>query len=284
MTDGADPSAALVQARNGNFYGSTNLGGLYGNGTIFKITPGGTLTSLHSFTIHVQSVSTLVQGASGNFYGTTTSGDGNAQTCPPDGCGTVFEITPQGTLTTLHKFVLTDGEFPNGPLVLGTDGNFYGTTVYGGVPQNGRCSSGCGTIFQITPQGTLTTLHVFQWPEGETPEAGLVQGTDGNFYGTTASSGDINCTGCGTVFSLSMGLGPFVRTLPISGSVGRSVKILGTDLTGATSVTFNGTAATFTVVSATEITTTVPTGATTGAVKVVAPSGTLSSNVSFRVF
>jgi uncharacterized protein (TIGR03437 family) len=89
--------------------------------------------------------------------------------------------------------------------------------------------------------------------------------------------------GYGTVYSLSTGLGAFVETLPTSGKVGAAVKILGTDLTGATSVTFNGVAATFKVASSSEITTTVPSGATTGTVKVVTPSGTLSSNVSFRV-
>lgn len=88
---------------------------------------------------------------------------------------------------------------------------------------------------------------------------------------------------CGTVFKLSVGLGRFVKTLPTSGKVGATVKILGTNLTGATSVTFNGTAATFTVVSSSEITTTVPTGATSGKVKVVTPGGTLTSNANFRV-
>ena len=87
----------------------------------------------------------------------------------------------------------------------------------------------------------------------------------------------------GTVFSLSVGLGPFVETQPTSGKVGAAVKILGTNLTGATSVTFNGTAAVFKVVSASLITTTVPTGATTGKVKVTTPKGTLKSNVVFRV-
>jgi uncharacterized repeat protein (TIGR03803 family) len=112
--------------------------------------------------------------------------------------------------------------------------------------------------------------------------AGLVQGTDGNFYGTTCCGG-ANNDGYGTVFSLSVGLASFVETEPTSGKVGAAVTILGTNLTGATGVTYNGTAAVFKVVSSSEITTTVPTGATTGEVKVVTPSGTLSSNVSFRV-
>jgi len=109
---------------------------------------------------------------------------------------------------------------------------------------------------------------------------GLVQATDGNFYGTTESGGTSNG---GTVFELSVGLGPFVKTQPAAGKVGASVNILGTNLSGATSVTFNGTAATVTLVSPSLITTTVPTGATTGKVKVIKPHGTVQSYVPFRV-
>jgi len=118
----------------------------------------------------------------------------------------------------------------------------------------------------------------------------LVQGTNGSFYGTAYFGGASgNCSGgpegngCGTVFSLSVGLGPFVETQPSSGNVQTAVKILGTNLGGATGVTFNGTAATFTVVSSSEINATVPAGATTGAVEVVTPGGTLTSNLNFRV-
>jgi hypothetical protein len=99
-------------------------------------------------------------------------------------------------------------------------------------------------------------------------------------YGTTSAGGDSND---GTVFSLSMGLGPFVEARPASGKVGAAVKILGTGLTGATGVSFNGVAAVFTVVSASEITSTVPTGATTGSIEVTTPGSTLSSNVKFQV-
>jgi uncharacterized repeat protein (TIGR03803 family) len=117
--------------------------------------------------------------------------------------------------------------------------------------------------------------------DGSFPSAGLLQDTNGTFYGTTSAGG---ANGVGTVFSLSLGLVPFVKTLPTSGAVGSAVKILGTSLTGATSVTFNGTSTTFTVNSTgTAISTTVPTGATTGTVQIVTPSGTLSSNVLFTV-
>jgi uncharacterized repeat protein (TIGR03803 family) len=139
-------------------------------------------------------------------------------------------------------------------------------------------------VFQQAPSGALTTLYIFcsqtNCTDGEYPYATLIQGTNGTLYGTTEYGGAYDG---GTVFSLSVGLGPFVETDPTSGEVGKAVKILGTDLTSATSVTFNGTAATFTEKSKSEITTTVPAGATTGEVKVVTPGGTLSSNVPFTV-
>ena len=112
----------------------------------------------------------------------------------------------------------------------------------------------------------------------------LIQDTNGIFYGTTGGGASGACSGgCGTIFSLSVGLHPFVETQPRFGKVGEAVKVLGTNLAGATSVTFNGTPATFTVGSHSLITTTVPAGATSGKVDVTIPSGTLTSNVPFRV-
>jgi uncharacterized repeat protein (TIGR03803 family) len=272
-TDGSAPSAGLVQAANGNLYGTTEGGGVNNAGTVFKITPGGTLATLYSFCSESNCTdgelpdAGLVQGANGNFYGTTYLGGANS-------LGTVFKITAGGTLTTLHSFDGTDGELPFAGLVQATNGSFYGTAVEGGVDVD------YGTVFKITPSGTLTRLHSFDSTDGSMPYAGLVQATNGIFYGTTSGGG---AHSLGTVFSVSVGLGPFVETQPTSGKVGAAVKILGTNLTGATSVTFNGTAATFTVVSKSEITTTVPTGATTGTVEVTTPSGTLKSNRGFRV-
>jgi uncharacterized repeat protein (TIGR03803 family) len=273
FTDGSAPYAGLIQAANGNFYGTTQQGGVSGFGTAFKITAGGTFTVLQNFAggngSHPQG--DLIQASNGNFYGTTTAG-GASNACS-NGCGTIFMITPNDTLTILHSFVGTDGQFPYAGLTQATDGNFYGTAEEAGANLH-------GTVFTITPSGTLTTLHSFDSTDGAYPYAGLLQATNGNFYGTTYQDG---ANGYGTVFSLSVGLGPFVKTLPASGVVGAAVKILGTKLTGATSVTFNGTAATFTVKSKSEITTTVPTGATTGTVQVITPNGTLSSNVPFTV-
>jgi uncharacterized repeat protein (TIGR03803 family) len=213
----------------------------------------------------------LVLGTDGNFYGTTASGGANYN------AGTVFKITPTGARTTIYSFCAqvgcTDGATPRDGLVLGSDGNFYGPTYYGGAHNE-------GTLFQITPAGVLNTLHSFGGTEGYYPIQHLFQATNGTFYGTTDFGGS---GGDGTIFSLSVGLRPFVKTVPTSGKVGTKVIILGNKLKGTTSVTFNGTAAVFKIVSGTEITTSVPTSATTGEVQVTTPSGTLTSNVNFRV-
>jgi uncharacterized repeat protein (TIGR03803 family) len=273
------PDSALIQGTDGIFYGTGAENGTYGYGTVFSITAGPvatqTLRTLFNFNGRdgQRPYSALIQSTDGDFYGTTYYGG----TPCYFSCGTVFKITPSGTLTTLYSFDGKDGEWPYAGLVQATDGNFYGATAYGGA-------NGGGTVFKITPSGALTTLYNFcsqaNCTDGEYPDAALLQDTNGTLYGTTAAGGAYNG---GTVFSLSVGLGPFVETQPTSGAVGAAVKILGTSLTGATSVTFNGTAATFTVVSSSEITTTVPTGATTGTVQVVTPRRTLSSNVPFRV-
>jgi uncharacterized repeat protein (TIGR03803 family) len=298
-TDGNTPYAGLVQATNGDLYGTTGYGGAYSDaGTVFKITPSGTLTTLYNFcsqgvypncTDGEVPTAGLVQGTNGDFYGTTLFGGVNP--CSGPGCGTVFKITPSGTLTTLYSFCsqsgCTDGEAAGTGQVLiqATNGGLYGTAEDGGA--NGYFY---GTVFKITPRGTLTTLYSFCSQSGCTDgysPAGLIQATNGDLYGTTYYGGT-NCSGgplpgCGTVFSLSVGLGPFVETQTTSGKVGAAVKILGTDLTGATSVSFNSTSAVFKVVSSSEITATVPAGASTGKVRVTTPSGTLSSNVPFRV-
>jgi uncharacterized repeat protein (TIGR03803 family) len=136
----------------------------------------------------------------------------------------------------------------------------------------------------MTPAGSLAKLHSFCAEniclDGANPVEALVQATNGDFYGTTPNGG---ANGLGAVFSLSIGLGPFVETQTTSGIVGAAVNILGTDLTGATDVMFNGTSATFTVVKATEIIATVPAGATTGFIQVGTPGGTLTSGQTFDV-
>jgi len=281
--DGESPFAGLIEGANGEFYGTTYFGGAKGGGTVFKLTAAGKLTTLYSFCSKTdcadgqEPYAGLIQAANGSFYGTTEAGGTH-------GDGSVFAITAAGKLTTLYSFCsqssCADGETPEGGLIQGTDGNFYGTTTEGGA--HGR-----GSVFQITAESTLTTLYSFcsdgTFPackDGDLPYAGLTQATNGDFYGT-AWGGGLHTDG--TVFSVSMGLGAFVETQRSSGKVGAAVTILGSDLTGATEVTFNGTSATFSVVSASEITTTVPTGATTGFVEVTTPGGTLTSNKSFTV-
>jgi len=293
-SDGFGPWAGLIQGSDGNFYGTTLLGGIANDGgTVFKITPQGKLTTLYSFCSQYPTCpdgyevyAGVIQGNDGNFYGTTLLGGGSGGGA---GGGTVFKLTPNGTLTTLHSFCsqpnCADGAQPWAALVQATDGNLYGTTSVGGTPTScfNPPPTGCGTIFRITPAGNFTTLYSFcsqpNCADGSVPAGGLVQATNGMLYGT--NGGGVG--GGGTVFSLSVGLRPFVKPLPSGGKVGSKVILLGNNLTGTTSVTFNGTATTFTVVSPTEITTTVPTGATTGKVQVTTPSGTLTSNVVFRI-
>jgi len=275
-TDGTAPSG-LVQAANGDFYGAAHSFGAHFQGTIFSITPGGTLTTLHSFGSQSDDGSNpqgLVAAVGGELYGTTRLGGANS-------LGTVFSLTPSGTLTTLYSFCAlsdcADGSKPQAALIQASDRNLYGTTYTGGVDDLD------GAVFKITAGGTLTTLHHFDGKDGYMPDAPVVQDTNGSLYGTTQKGGPMGSGGYGTIFSLAIGLPPFVETQTTAGTVGAVVNILGSDLTGATSVTFNGTAAAFTVVSEYLITATVPTGATSGAVQVVTPTGTLSSNLPFRV-
>jgi uncharacterized repeat protein (TIGR03803 family) len=295
FTDGWQPVAGLVQDANEDFYGTTEYGGANAYGAAFKITPGGTPTTLHSFDytdgeVHLAG---LVQATDGNFYRTTSSGGVIINDQCVQGCGTVFKITPGGTLTTLHSFAGYPTE-ASGPqaLIQGTDGNLYGATEFGGANSCGGNEYGCGTIFKITPSGTLTTLYSFgnKNTQGIEPVGALLQGTNRIFYGTTYFGGTQNAQcdihnniGCGTIFSLSVGLKPFVETQPTFGAVGTPVNILGTHLTSATGVTFNGSPAPFTVVVKTLITATVPVGATTGTVQVVTPNGNGLSNVPFTV-
>jgi uncharacterized repeat protein (TIGR03803 family) len=286
--------SGLVLGNDGNFYGTTQYYGVNGvnsGSTVFKITPGGTLTTLYSFCAQTNcadggSPNGLIQGTDGQFYGTTPFGGANC--LAQGGCGTVFKVTPGGTLTTLYSFCsqtnCADGNGPLNALVQATDGNFYGTTIGGG---NSACTSpvaGCGTVFKITPTGNLTTLHSFDGTDGNAAE-GLAQATNGIFYGTTDCIGTafLCFLNSGTVFSLEVGLGPFVRTVPAAGSVAETVTILGTDLSDATHVRFGNKEAAFTVVSDTEIQTSVPAGATTGFVSVNRHGPRLKSNVPFQV-
>jgi uncharacterized repeat protein (TIGR03803 family) len=184
-TNAKDPSnpsseGIIAQGRDGNLYSTAVAGGASGYGAMFKIKPGGTLTVPVSFdAAHGVPFSGLTLGTDGNFYGTTANGG-------TSNLGTVFKVSPSGTLIVLHNFTGGDGSSPQAPPIQGTDGNFYGTT------QSGGTNTYYGTVYKITPTGTLTTLYSFDGIVGQAPFAPLAQGTDGNFYGTTQLAGKNN--------------------------------------------------------------------------------------------
>ncbi len=183
--EGKDPRAGLVEGTNGFLYGTTRLGGTLDNGTVFRIRYDGTFTTIHSFaggSSGDSPLAGLVQGTDSNFYGTTYS------------ASTGFRITPSGSLAVLHSFASSEGTYVQGGLVQAIDGNFYGTASGGGG------TGYSGTIFMMTPGGSLTVLHRFNGGNGGGPLAGLVQGTDGSLYGTTSYGGTYNY---GVVFRLS---------------------------------------------------------------------------------
>jgi uncharacterized repeat protein (TIGR03803 family) len=284
FTDGASPNLP-TWSTDGNLYGTTYLGGSpactgyqYGCGVVYKMTPAGKETVLWNFKGFYSGdgalpEGVLAQGGDGNFYGASREG-GNSANCG-GGCGSVFKITPTGVLTILHNFTgyPGDGAYPDTGLTLGTDGNFYGTTSAGGAHNY-------GALFKVAPAGTVTILYSFCAVSGCTdgflPETPLVQHTNGKFYGNTIGNG-------GVFYSLDMGLAPFAGLVTWSGKVGKTVEVLGQGFTGTTVVSFNGVHATFSVVSDTYLTATVPAGALTGTVTVTTPTGALKSNRKFLV-
>jgi uncharacterized repeat protein (TIGR03803 family) len=319
-SDGRTPDGPVVLGPSGNYYGTVAYGGAHNDGTIYSITPSGTFTLLHNF--HGPDGTTpqgggLVAGPGGILYGVANYGGAS-------GLGTIFSIKPSGAFSTVFSFDGAHGSYPNGTLLIGNDGNFYGSTTGGGA-------SDSGTVFQLSLTGpVVTVLHSFSGTDGAQPSAGLTQATDGKLYGTTYSGGtsgngtifsittagdfvtlhnfdstdgaepnylmqhtngklygSTNVGGSsnyGTVFSFDVGLGSFVTFVVREGRVGSTTQILGTGLTGATAVTFNGVPATvFNVYGDSFLVATVPTGATTGTVQVTTPGGILSSTVAFRV-
>ena len=282
QTNGAFPSAGLIQAKDGDFYGTTASAGPGGYGTVFQITPSGAFTNLISFngTNGAGPRAGLVQGTDGSFYGTTYDGGSN-------NVGTVFQLAANGTLTTLVTLSFGDtGGYPKAGLMQGQDSNFYGTAAIGGTNSGGTAfqvmtngtltplvsfsfggnaanspyaglaqakdgglygttyqggTNGYGAIFKLTTNGTFTALYSFSGTnDGANPYAGLVQGADGNFYGTTFNGG---ADGYGTAFRLStngtlMTLVSFANTNgahPQSGLVqGTDGNLYGTTVDGGT--------------------------------------------------
>ena len=284
--DGCDPFAPLVQGTDGNFYGTTTSGGTAQDGIVFRITPSGALTVLYDFdgTHGKAPFGPLAQGSDRNFYGTTTTGGAS-------NAGLIFKVTPTGTLTVLHDLNgTTDGRLPAAGLVPATDGNFYGVNQYGGNSAN--CStSGCGTLFQVTPAGSYSVLYNFDAATGDQPLVTLIQHTNGLLYGDTSAGGtgklcqNGSVLGCGVFYSWNGNLPPFVALLPYSGEVGSTVEILGQGFTSASTVSFNGTPAAVALQgnSGTYLRAMVPSGATTGFVTVTTSTGTLTSNKQFVV-
>lgn len=217
-THGSGPNSPLVQGLNGDFYGTTDLGGESDSGTAFKMTPQGTLTDLDSFcsdpiagcsSLYGAYPRGLILGLDGNFYGLTYEGGANSNiSICQFGCGTVFKITPGGTLSLVYDFCAqqscTDGAEPTS-LLQGPDGNFYGTTSLAGANTTSCELTGyyCGTIFKLTPQGVLTTLYSFcsqKNCEDGSIGVSLLAASNGNFYGTTDGGGP---SAYGVIFELT---------------------------------------------------------------------------------
>ena len=209
-SDGGIPAATLVAGDDGFLYGTTSGGGptvQASLGSVFKISTNGVFSTLHSFAAGTDGAypyGHLTQAGDGNFYGTTSQGDPFLH----PGYGTVFRITKAGVLTTLYSFTNEmDGSYLYSGLALGADGDLYGTASQGGTKGN-------GTIFKIATNGTFTPLHSFTGGnDGANPYAALIQGNDGNMYGTTVGGG---ANGWGGVFKLAPSgvvspLHPFTR-------------------------------------------------------------------------
>ena len=222
QADGGNPYAGVILDSSGNLYGTTGYGGDtscgtqsgQGCGTVYKVDSSGTETVLYDFewgSTGAFPSSGLIQDAAGNLYGETSLG-GNGQIYDCDGyegCGVVYELSPDGTYTVLYAFNYTDGFEPFGGLVRDAAGNLYGVTADGGE-KGSNCNGGdCGLVFKLDTTGKETVLHAFTGgTDGAWPDGGLAIDAAGNLYGTTQDGGDFNCAyngvrGCGVVFKIT---------------------------------------------------------------------------------
>jgi uncharacterized repeat protein (TIGR03803 family) len=270
-TAGVDPECDLIQAKDGNFYGTTSQGGANSLGTFFRVTPAGAFTTLYTFQGSTDGGNPLrgvIQGTDGAFYGIANAGgDG--------GAGVIFRIAVSGnagTLAPLYAFEPSNGDGTDaiGKLIQASDGNFYGTTTAGGA-------SGDGTIFRVNGAGNFTTLYNFADDgDGGDPIAGLTQGSNGKLYGTTVGETDSS----GTIFVVDLSLSapaPQANLFtPASATAGTTINVQGEHFVGATSVHFAAAfgqtvpAQSFSVASGTFLSAVVPAGAVTGNISVTA--------------
>jgi len=187
--DGAGPASTLIQARDGNYYGTAEYkAGSADAGCVFRISAGGTYVTIHSFTGSdgINPVGALLIGADGALYGTTMTGGVN-------GCGVLYKISLTGTFNLVHSFTAVEGAMPSASLIIGADGNFYGTSYSGGPYE-------FGAIFRSTLAGAVTTINGFTGPDGYAPSGGLLRLADGSLYGTTSGGGLNNV---GSIYKLA---------------------------------------------------------------------------------
>ncbi len=293
--DGAAPASGVILGRDGNFYGDTEEGGAYGYGTIFKMTPSGTVTILYNFNSSTDYATNptapLLQATDGNFYGVLVSRFQD-----------LFKITSSGTLTVLQEFILPAGVLPYWPLIQDTNGILYGLLQQGGTVNGGELFSlniGAAPFASLVStsgkEGAKIGILGQGFSSSSVVEFGGVTATSFTREGATFISATVPAdaltgkvtvtTGSTTLTSDStFRVKPTMTSFsPPSGPVGTPVNISGTGLTQATKVTFNGTSASFTVVSDIEITATVPTGATTGKIVVTTKGGSVASATNFTV-
>jgi uncharacterized repeat protein (TIGR03803 family) len=242
-----------MQGSDGNLYIAASSGGTNNNGTIVELSPAGKLLSYYAFPGGPGGSFPLglVQASNGNYYGVTFQGGQKENSA---GIGTIFRYTPPANVTVLYIYnplTTNGGGYPSGIPIQATDGYLYGLTLDGGTYAG-------GTLYRISTTGKYQQLYSFPTTVGKGPTFNLLQATSGLFYGSAQSGGPY---GYGAIFSLDMGLGPFITFVQPVGKVGKTTQIFGTGLTGTTSVTFNGVAATkFSVVSDTYMTAVVPVG------------------------
>jgi uncharacterized repeat protein (TIGR03803 family) len=269
---GGARSSPITQASDGNFYGATDSGGTGGCGAIFRMSTSGAVKVIYNFdgTHGCASpfIQPLVQGPDGFLYGTAFGGG-------TFGSGVVFKVSTGGVLKVLHNIDFNkDGNGPEAGLVLATDGNFYGATYNYGA--------GYGTLFRIAETGSFKKIYSFDYTHGANDETPAIQHTNGKIYGLTDAGGS---NGAGVLFTLDIGVGPFVSLVPTSGKVGgKPVGILGQGFSSSSVVKFDGVQATSVKRTGTTfLSATVPPGALTGSVTVTTGSTTLTSNQQFRV-